>query len=164
MGNNAFLVREGRVAEDEEQLRDFNRKIVRLGEELGMPVVRDGGRALPRPAQDAINSARSFRRRTGFTRMRTMQPPLYFKTTQEMLEEFCLPGQRRSAEEVVIDNPAEDRRANQVDKRHLFPKHPEGEETFQPFWRGRGGQHSATSDVGQIRRRSSSATSRRKSS
>lgn len=41
VGNNAFLVREGRVADDE-ALRDINRKIVQLGDELGKPVVATG--------------------------------------------------------------------------------------------------------------------------
>ena len=38
IGNNAFLVRNGIVADDE-ALRDINRKIVELGEKLGKLVV-----------------------------------------------------------------------------------------------------------------------------
>ena len=60
-----------------------------------------------------------------------MQPPLYFKTTNEMLEEFAYLGAEK-CHEVVIDNPR--KIADQVDKLQLFPKHPKGEDTFQPFW------------------------------
>lgn len=50
-----------------------------------------------------------------------MQPPLYFKTTNEMLEEFAYLGAEK-CHEVVIDNPR--KIADQVDKLQLFPKHP----------------------------------------
>ena len=54
-----------------------------------------------------------------------------FKTTDEMLEEFAYLGKAK-AEEVVIDNPA--KIAARVGEVGLYPKHPEGKETFQPFW------------------------------
>ncbi len=48
-----------------------------------------------------------------------------------MLEEFAYLG-RETAERVVIDEP--NRIAEQVGDVRLFIPHPEGKETFQPFW------------------------------
>ncbi|MBQ8092909.1 MAG: PolC-type DNA polymerase III, partial [Clostridia bacterium] len=59
------------------------------------------------------------------------QAPLYFKTTQEMLDEFSYLGPQK-AHEVVIDNPAII--AARIGDISLYPKHPEGKDTFQPFW------------------------------
>ena len=127
VGNNAFLVREGRVADDE-ALRDINRKIVQLGDELGKPVVATGDVHFLDP-HNAINRS-IIQAGMGYDDA-DMQPPLYFKTTNEMLEEFSYLGAEK-CHEVVIDNPR--KIADQVDKLQLFPKHPKGEDTFQPFW------------------------------
>ena len=127
IGNNEFLVREGRVKDDEE-LRELNRKIVRLGEKCGIPVVATGDVHFlhPRDAQArAILQAGQ-----GFSDADN-QAPLYFKTTDEMLEEFSYLGEAK-AREVVIENPR--KIADKVGEVRLFPKHPEGKETFQPFW------------------------------
>ena len=40
-GNNEFLIREGRIR-DEQELQELNRRIVELGKKLGKPVVATG--------------------------------------------------------------------------------------------------------------------------
>ena len=127
IGNNAFLVREGAV-KDEEGLRDLNRKILALGDKLRIPVVATGDVHFMDP-EDAIY--RSILMATKGFEDADYQPPLYFRTTEEMLEEFAYLG-RENAERVVIDEP--NRIAEQIGDVRLFIPHPEGKETFQPFW------------------------------
>ena len=127
IGNNEFMIRNG-TARDEEHLRDFNRKIVALGEKLGKPVVATGDVHFLNP-EDAIYRT-IIQAGLGFDDC-DQQAPLYFKTTDEMLAEFSYLGAEK-AHEVVIDNPK--MIADQVDQLRLFPKHPEGKDTFQPFW------------------------------
>ena len=100
IGNNEFLVREGKVADDE-GLRDLNRKIVALGEKLNLPVAATGDVHFLEP-EDAIYRA-ILMSKLGFADAE-QQAPLYFKPTNEMLEEFSYLGDQK-AHEVVIDVP-----------------------------------------------------------
>ncbi len=127
IGNNAFLVRDGSVP-DEEALRELNRKIVRLGEELHKPVCATGDVHFMEPTDGVFRAV--LMNYKGFENPDD-QPPLYFRTTDDMLKEFAYLGEE-TARRVVVDNP--NAIADQVGELHVFLPHPEGKETFQPFW------------------------------
>ena len=99
-GNNAFLVREGRL--NEEQLLDINRSLVNLGKNLGRPVVATGDVHFLNPNDEILRRILLAGQKYSDA---DLQPPLYFKTTAEMLEEFNYLGEE-VAYQVVVEGPA----------------------------------------------------------
>lgn len=100
LGNNEYLVREGQVSSLRE-LEKLNKDIVKLGAELGKPVVATGDVHFLDPQDEYYR--RILMSGHGFDNA-DHQPPLYFKTTEEMLEDFKYLG-REAATEVVIEAP-----------------------------------------------------------
>ncbi len=100
IGNNAFMLRSGK-AKNEEELRDYNRTILKIADKLDKPCVATGDVHFLNP-EDAVYRA-ILMAGHGFSDADN-QAPLYFRTTDDMLQEFSYLGKER-AHEVVIDNP-----------------------------------------------------------
>ncbi len=99
IANNKFLIGKGRVT-SEEDLREINRKIYRLGKKLGKPVCA---------TCDAhfLNKDDEVYRRILLAGLKMAdadsEMPIYLRTTEEMLEEFSYLGED-IAYEVVVEN------------------------------------------------------------
>ena len=100
LGNNMFMVRDGEVR-SEKDLQDLNITVLKLGQQLGKPVVATGDvhflEEKDARFREILMAGMGFKDADH-------QAPLYFRTTGQMLKEFdYLPEE--TAREIVIDNP-----------------------------------------------------------
>ncbi len=100
IGNNNFLIQKGMV-EGEDELKAINKRIYNLGKKYNKITVATGDVHFLDPKDEMFR--RILMAGRGF-KDADNQPPLYFRTTEEMLNEFEYLG-RNIAKEVVIDNP-----------------------------------------------------------
>ncbi len=100
VGNNDFLVRKG-IVKDRKGLQELNKKIVALGEKLDIPVCATCDVHFLEPQDEVYR--RILMAGIGFSDA-DAQPPLYFRTTEEMLEEFTYLSKEK-AYEVVVTQP-----------------------------------------------------------
>ncbi|MEI3500903.1 MAG: PolC-type DNA polymerase III, partial [Anaerovoracaceae bacterium] len=98
--NNRFMLRKGMV-NSEEDLLNFNRKVVEIGRRMGKPVAATCDAHYLNEEdyiyRNIIMAAHGFKELDE-------EPSLYLKTTDEMLAEFAYLGEKE-AERVVIDDP-----------------------------------------------------------
>ena len=103
LGNNQFMIESPKITkvQKEEDLKEINRKIVALGERFNKPVVGTCDVHFMNPEDEVYR--RIIMAGKGFGDADN-QPPLYLRTTDEMLEEFEYLGSAK-AREIVIENP-----------------------------------------------------------
>ena len=100
--NNRFMLESDKyAAQTDEDIRDYNREIVRLGERLGKPVAATGDVHFLNPEDEIFRHILLATK--GFDDA-DKPNPLYFRTTDEMLEEFSYLGAEK-AKEVVVTVP-----------------------------------------------------------
>ena len=100
LANNMFMLAKG-MAKDVEDLKNYNRTVIRLGEELGKLVVATGDVHFLNPEDEVFRHILLATK--GFDDA-DKPNPLYFRTTDDMLKEFSYLGEEK-AYEVVVTNP-----------------------------------------------------------
>ena len=112
--NNFFLIRLGKVP-NEEALRDINRRVCELGAKLNKLVVATCDVHFLNPEDEVYR--RILMAGQGYDDADN-QPPLYFRTTEEMLAEFAYLGKEKAYEVVVTNTRAI---SDQVDRFKPIP-------------------------------------------
>ena len=106
ISNNRFMLYPKKqddepMAMDDEELRNLNRRIVELGKETEKMVVATGDVHFLKPSDEIFR--RILLATKGFDDC-DRENPLYFRTTDQMLDEFSYLGAEK-AKEIVITNP-----------------------------------------------------------
>ena len=102
ISNNRFMIAEEKIpVHNDEDLRNLNRTIVRLGEEMGKMVVATGDVHFLNPEDEIF---RHILLATKGFKDADKDNPLYLRTTDEMMAEFSYLGEEK-AYEIVIKNP-----------------------------------------------------------
>jgi len=110
LGNNSFMVKsecddpsdKKAILDTNDDLIDINKRIIELGEKFNKLVVATGDVHFLNPEDELYR--RIIQTGNGY-KSADNQPPLYLRTTEEMLEEFGYLDSK-TAEDVVINNPA----------------------------------------------------------
>ena len=100
IGNNSFLVREG-IIPDDNGLQQINIKVSQIANKLNKPLIATCDVHFLNPEDEVYR--RILMTGKGFADADN-QPPLYLRTTEEMLAEFSYLG-KELATAAVIDNP-----------------------------------------------------------
>ena len=118
-GNNEFMIRDPKMTKVSTvaDLQELNRKIVELGEKFNKPVCATCDVHFLNPEDEVYR--RIIMSNKGFGDA-DLQPPLYLRTTEEMLDEFQYLGAEK-AEEVVVTNT--NRIADMIDR--ISPVRPD---------------------------------------
>lgn len=123
LGNNHFMIASQKIdaVHSVEDIKNFNRKIIQLGEQYHKLVVATCDAHFIDP-EDAVYR-KVIMTAEGFSDAEN-QPPLYYRTTEEMLSEFQYLGEEK-AKEIVITNT--NKIADSIEKIKPIP-----DETFPP--------------------------------
>jgi DNA polymerase-3 subunit alpha (Gram-positive type) len=121
--NNEFMVADGKV-KDMEELQRLTRTIYDTGKKLGKPVVATGDSHFLEPQDDVYRKIIHAGMGYGVER----QAPLYFKTTDELKEDFAYFGDEM-AHELVVKGPRQI--AEMIEDVEPLPT-----QTLSPMWEG----------------------------
>lgn len=121
-GNNMFLVRENRCTEKD--IENYNRRIYELGKKLGKLTVATCDVHFLNPEDEIL---RAILQAGQNYKDAEQQPPLYYRTTEEMLKEFAYLGED-IAYEVCVTNT--NKIADMIEK--IKPV-PDRDQLYSPF-------------------------------